>query len=325
VKAFNRIKAAPSSLAVDVRGLTVEFGSFKAVDDVTFKVKRGEIFGFLGANGAGKTTTIRVLCGLLRPSHGDIHVGGEEYGGDLVKLKAKSGYMSQKFTLYTDMSVAENLEFTAALRGVPEAELEKRKQRLFKLVGYDRPEDTLVADLPGGLKQQVSLAAALLHEPEIVFLDEPTAGVAPESRFRFWKIIRDLSAAGQTVFVTTHYMDEAEQCGRIALMRDGKLVALDTPAALKVHAFPYGLIEIEAGNAAAGWDAILRKKPGVLSLKPHGRRWHLEPANGGVYNKLKGALPKGLKAKRLAPSLEDVFLKIVEPNRPVSKKKAGHG
>jgi ABC-2 type transport system ATP-binding protein len=321
MKAFTRIKAAPSSLAVDVRGLTVEFGNFKAVDDVTFKVKRGEIFGFLGANGAGKTTTIRVLCGLLRPSHGDIHVGGEPYAGDLTKLKAKSGYMSQKFTLYTDMSVAENLDFAAALRGVPEKSLPARKAELFKLVGYDRPESTLVADLPGGLKQQVSLAAALLHQPEIVFLDEPTAGVAPEARFRFWKIIKDLSEAGQTVFVTTHYMDEAEQCGRIALMRDGKLVALDTPAALKDHAFPYGLIEIEAGpSAKAGWDAAMRKKPGVLSLKPHGRRWHLEPANGGVYNRLKGALPRGLKAKRLAPSLEDVFLKIVEPNKAPAKK-----
>jgi ABC-2 type transport system ATP-binding protein len=294
--------------------LTVAFGDFKAVDDVTFKVKRGEIFGFLGANGAGKTTTIRVLCGLLKPSAGEIHVGGEAFGADNTGLKKKSGYMSQKFTLYTDMSVAENMDFTAALRGVSTAQLKERKERLFKLVGFDRDEKAMVADLPGGLKQQVSLAAALLHEPEIVFLDEPTAGVAPEARYRFWAIIRDLSKAGQTVFVTTHYMDEAEQCGRIALMRDGKLVALDSPAGLKDHAFPHGLVEIEAKDGAdEAWVAPLRKAKGVRSLKPHGRRWHLEPESAAAAGRLVAQLGRGLKAKRIAPSLEDVFLKIVEP------------
>lgn len=311
--------------AVDVRHLTVAFGDFKAVDDVTFKVERGEIFGFLGANGAGKTTTIRVLCGLLRPSAGEIHVGGAEFGGDNVGLKKKSGYMSQRFTLYTDMSVAENMDFTAILRGVPAKEFKARKERLFKLVGFDRDEKTLVSDLPGGLKQQVSLAAALLHEPEIVFLDEPTAGVAPEARHRFWQIIRDLSAAGQTVFVTTHYMDEAEQCGRIALMRDGKLVALDSPAGLKRAAFPHGLIELEAGpQAGEAWIQPLRGAAGVVSLKPHGRRWHLEPASAAVSARLRARLPKGLHAHVIKPSLEDVFLKIVEP-QTAKKKGASHG
>lgn len=311
-------------LAVDVRGLTVQFGDFKAVDNVSFKVWRGEIFGFLGANGAGKTTTIRVLCGLLRPSAGELRVGGETFGGDNVGLKRKSGYMSQKFTLYTDMSVAENMAFAAALRGVSAKELSARKERLFKLVGFDRDERTLVQDLPGGLKQQVSLAAALLHEPEIVFLDEPTAGVAPEARFRFWQIIRELSAAGQTVFVTTHYMDEAEQCGRIALMRDGKLVALDSPEGLKRRAFPHGLVEIEPSDPHdESWVEPLRRAAGVLSLKPHGRRWHLEPATAALALRYAARLPPGLKGRRIKPSLEDVFLKLVEPKG--GKKETGRG
>jgi len=300
--------------AVDVRELTVRFGDFVAVDKVSFQVAKGEIFGFLGANGAGKTTTIRVLCGLLKPSSGEIHVGGESFHDDNSGLKSKSGYMSQKFTLYNDMTVAENLEFKASLRGVSKTDLKTRKERLFKLVGYDHSENDMVGSLPGGLKQQVSLAAALLHEPEIIFLDEPTAGVSPEARARFWDIIRDLAKAGQTVFVTTHYMDEAEQCGRIALMRDGKLVALDSPAGLKKATFPFGLIEIEeSGPLDEGWVAALRGREGVASLKPHGRRWHLEPVSQEASQALRTGLPAGLTAKDFEPSLEDVFLKVVEP------------
>ena len=269
---------APQSWAVEVRDLTVRFGPFTAVDQVSFQVAKGEIFGFLGANGAGKTTTIRVLCGLLKPTSGSILVGGESFHDDNQALKSNSGYMSQKFTLYHDMTVAENMAFKAALRGVSEADFRLRKEKLFRLVGFDHSEDAMVGSLPGGLKQQVSLAAALLHEPEIIFLDEPTAGVSPEARARFWAIIRDLAKAGQTVFVTTHYMDEAEQCGRIALMRDGKLVALDSPSGLKRHFFPWGLLELEGpGTLDPSWVEPLRARPGVLSLRPHGRRWHLEP------------------------------------------------
>ncbi|HTB23674.1 MAG TPA: ABC transporter ATP-binding protein [bacterium] len=305
----------PQSLAVDVKDLTVRFGDFIAVDKVTFQVAKGEIFGFLGANGAGKTTTIRVLCGLLKPSSGEIHVGGESFHDDNQGLKSKSGYMSQKFTLYNDMTVAENLEFKASLRGVSKEDLKSRKERLFSLVGYEHSENDMVGSLPGGLKQQVSLAAALLHDPEIIFLDEPTAGVSPEARSRFWDIIRNLAAAGQTVFVTTHYMDEAEQCGRIALMRDGKLVALDSPAGLKKMTFPYGLIELEeSGPLPEDWVATLRAREGVASLKPHGRRWHLEPLSPEASQDLRKGLPSGLSAKDFEPSLEDVFLKVVEPS-----------
>jgi ABC-2 type transport system ATP-binding protein len=308
------MKAGSKTLAVEASGLTVKFGDFKAVDDVSFKVKPGEIFGFLGANGAGKTTTIRVLCGLLHPSSGTVKVAGLTLKDKTANaVKAKVGYMSQKFTLYTDMTVGENLDFAAALRSVPEKEVAARKARLFKLVGFDRGEDTRVQDLPGGLKQQVSLAAALLHEPEIVFLDEPTAGVAPAARQRFWSIIREVAASGRTVFVTTHYMDEAEQCGRIALMRDGRLEALDSPAGLKRLAFPAPLVELEAGaNLAAGWQKILIKRKGALALRTHGRRWHLETASKAAWTALKAKLPRGLKAKVIDPTLEDVFLKLVD-------------
>ncbi len=224
--------------AVESFGLTVKFGDFTAVDQVDFQVKRGEIFGFLGANGAGKTTTIRVLCGLLEPTQGTVRVAGLSFEKDGAEaIKRKVGYMSQKLTLYQDMSVTENMEFIASLRKLPNAVLAERKKSLFEFIKFTADPSMLVRDLPGGLKQEVSLAASMLHDPDIIFLDEPTAGVAPASRARFWRLIRQVSAVGKTVFVTTHYMDEAEQCGRIALMRDGKLIALNTPAGLKREAF----------------------------------------------------------------------------------------
>jgi ABC-2 type transport system ATP-binding protein len=226
-------------LAVEVQNLTVKFGDFTAVNDITFQVGRGEIFGFLGANGAGKTTTIRVLCGLLKPTAGRARVAGLDFEtSEAVAIKNKVGYMSQRLTIYQDLSVAENLAFCASLRKMDAARLASRSRELLDFIRFTAEPATLVQDLPGGLKQEVSLAAAMLHDPEIVFLDEPTAGVAPASRRRFWQLIRKVASTGKTVFVTTHYMDEAEQCGRIALMRDGKVIALDSPAGLKDQAFP---------------------------------------------------------------------------------------
>ena len=229
----------PVELAVDVKNLSVRFGDFKAVDQISFSVARGEIFGFLGANGAGKTTTIRVLCGLLTPSQGSAEIAGIPVtAARAIDVKNKVGYMSQKFTLYNDLSVGENLEFIASLRKLSDAVLKQRQAELFAFVGFDKPVNTLVKDLPGGMKQQVSLAAALLHDPDIVFLDEPTAGVSPGARAKFWDLIRQLSARGKTIFVTSHYMDEVEQCQRIALMRDGQIIALGSPAELKRSTFP---------------------------------------------------------------------------------------
>ncbi|WP_413574582.1 ABC transporter ATP-binding protein [Bdellovibrio sp. HCB290] len=225
--------------SVEVKDLSVKFGDFYAVHGVSFSVTAGEIFGFLGANGAGKTTTIRVLCGLLTPSEGDAHVCGIDVRTDSLEVKKQVGYMSQKFTLYDDMTVAENLSFTAALRKLDDVQFKIQKEKLLHFIKFQRDENTMVRDLPGGIKQQVSLVASVLHDPKVVFLDEPTAGVSPAFRQRFWGLIRELAGSGKTVFVTTHYMDEAEQCGRIALMKDGQLIALDSPVNLKKHSFPH--------------------------------------------------------------------------------------
>ncbi|WP_246845516.1 ABC transporter ATP-binding protein [Bdellovibrio sp. NC01] len=216
----------------------MKFGDFYAVKDISFSVEQGEIFGFLGANGAGKTTTIRVLCGLLIPSEGEAFVCGTRVADDPLKVKQSVGYMSQKFTLYDDMTVDENLSFAASLRKLDEQKFKENKERLLKFIRFQQSGSSMVRDLPGGVKQQMSLVAALLHDPEVVFLDEPTAGVSPAYRQRFWQLIREVAGNGKTVFVTTHYMDEAEQCGRIALMKEGQLIALDTPENLKKKNFP---------------------------------------------------------------------------------------
>ncbi|WP_374035735.1 ABC transporter ATP-binding protein [Bdellovibrio bacteriovorus] len=224
--------------SVEVQNLSVKFGDYYAVKDISFTVEKGEIFGFLGANGAGKTTTIRVLCGLLLPSQGEARVCGLDVQRQAFEVKKKVGYMSQKFTLYDDMTVAENLTFTASLRKLPDQQVKMQKERLLEFIRFKASEKTLVKDLPGGIKQQVSLVSSLLHDPEIVFLDEPTAGVSPAYRQRFWSLIRALGKEGKTVFVTTHYMDEAEQCHRIALMRSGELIALNSAEGLKAANFP---------------------------------------------------------------------------------------
>lgn len=224
--------------AVEVSGLSVQFGDFFAVRDISFTVATGEVFGFLGANGAGKTTTIRVLCGLLLPTQGEARVCGLDVLTRSFEVKKKVGYMSQKFTLYDDMTVKENLEFTSSLHKMDSQKFRQQKEKLLTMIRFKTSEDVLVKDLPGGIKQQVSLVSAVLHDPEIVFLDEPTAGVSPAFRQRFWNLIRELAREGKTVFVTTHYMDEAEQCGRIALMRSGDLIALDSPLGLKQKSFP---------------------------------------------------------------------------------------
>ena len=301
------------SWAVEAEDLTVRFGDFTAVDSVSFRVAPGEIFGFLGANGAGKTTTIRALCGLLRPTSGRVRVAGLDAADGLTPIKRKVGYMSQRFTLYDDMTVQENLSFAAALRKMPGDVLARRVKELFDTIGFDQPVSTLVRDLAGGYKQELSLAAAMLHNPEVVFLDEPTAGVAPGARARFWTLIRRIAASGKTVFVTTHYMDEAEQCGRIALMRAGKLIALDEPAALKRHAFPEPLVELEAGpGAREGWVEEARRSPGVKELMPHGLRWHASVADAAAVSRLSGVLAPGVSVRAITPSLEDVFIRLVE-------------
>jgi ABC-2 type transport system ATP-binding protein len=302
-----------NACALELKGLSIKFGDFTAVDDISFCVNRGEIFGFLGANGAGKTTTIRMLCGLLVPTSGSATVGGLGFEDGGMGIKKIVGYMSQKFTLYNDLTVGENMDFAAGLRKLEPAYAGKRRKELFDLIGFTKPLSTMVGALPGGIKQELSLAAAMLHDPEIVFLDEPTSGVAPASRARFWSLIRKITALGKTVIVTTHYMDEAEQCGRIALMRTGKIIALGTPAELKAAAFPGPMTEIDFKERGPGaYLKQLGAAPGLLELSPHGMRWHAAFKDAAARDSALAGLPAGASAERIAPSLEDVFIRLVE-------------
>ncbi|MBL0058946.1 MAG: ABC transporter ATP-binding protein [Elusimicrobia bacterium] len=298
--------------AVEALDLTVRFGDFTAVDGVTFDVAPGEIFGFLGANGAGKTTTIRVLTGLLPPTSGGVRVAGLTFEDGGRAIKSRVGYMSQRFTLYNDLTVSENLSFAAGLRKIPSAISAERTRRLLNFIKFDQPLNTLVRNLPGGLKQEVSLVAALLHDPEIVFLDEPTAGVSPSSRARFWALIRGLAKEGKTIFVTTHYMDEAEECGRIALMRAGRIIALGSPADLKKKAFPERLLEIQwKGAAPEGWrNALL--SGAAMSVVPYGLTHHVLVRDQAAWTLFASDHSGKLSARDIQPSLEDVFIRLVE-------------
>ena len=304
-----------TEIAVEVRNLTVAFGDFKAVNNITFKVKKGEIFGFLGANGAGKTTTIRVLCGLLPPTSGEALISGVDFSthSNADRIKSKVGYMSQKFTLYEDLSVEENLDFIASLRKLDDKVYLERRTRLLKFIAFNRDLKSLVRSLPGGVKQQVSLVAAQLHDPEIVFLDEPTAGVTPAARAKFWELIRQLAASGKTIFVTTHYMDEAEQCGRIALMRTGEIIALDSPAGLKKTAFSTPIVELSSKTPLdLNHIAKLREEKAFESVEPYGMRLHAVIKDEAEWAAAKSRLSKDFEVREIEPSLEDVFIRMVE-------------
>jgi len=302
-----------SQISVQVENLTVKFQEFTAVDRVSFTVNRGEIFGFLGANGAGKTTTIRVLCGLLLPTEGRVEVAGVSQDDGIDKMKTKVGYMSQKFTLYNDLTISENLAFTASLRKIPDDIFSARKKELLEFIGFDQSLTTMVSELPGGIKQQVSLVASILHDPEVVFLDEPTAGVTPAARARFWGLIQKLAVAGKTMFVTTHYMDEAEQCDRVALMRAGQIIALDSPENLKRLTFPEPLFEIEPPSSApSGWLERVRGEPSVAEVQPYGQRYHVRVRDLAEWETFVKQVLAGFRSHPIKPSLEDVFIRLVE-------------
>ena len=299
--------------AVEVENLVVRFGDFTAVDHISFSVQPGEIFGFLGANGAGKTTTIRVLCGLLTPTSGTVRVAGAGFEEGEKAIKSKVGYMSQKFTLYNDLQVGENLDFMAALRKLDQDVYLKSRQQLFKFISFDRPLETPVQDLPGGLKQEISLVAALLHDPEIIFLDEPTAGVAPAARSRFWRLIHQLAERGKTVFVTTHYMDEAEECGRIALMREGKIIAADSPAGLKKTYFPTPVFEFDPKEPMSATEtSTFKKNPVFAFFEPYGLRFHAAVHSGAAWEESRSQFESKFTIRAIPPSLEDVFIRAVE-------------
>jgi len=218
---------------VIAHNLTKKFGSFIATDAITFVVERGEIFGFLGANGAGKTTAIRMLCGLLRPSSGEAQVAGYDVYRQPDKIKERIGYMSQKFSLYEDLTIRENIKFYGGIYGLSRPVIKEKTERIVAELQLEQVADKLVGSLPLGWKQRLAFSVALVHDPEVVFLDEPTGGVDPLTRRQFWEMIYAAAARGTTIFVTTHYMDEAEYCNRVSIMVDGKIQALDTPSGLK--------------------------------------------------------------------------------------------
>lgn len=308
---------------IRVRGLTRRFGKFTAVDSVDFDVWKGEIFGYLGANGAGKSTTIRMLCGLLAPSSGEARVAGIDVSHDPEKVKRSIGYMSQKFSLYSELTVEENIEFFGGAYGLGRKHLKARGQQVLQAVGLESERRTKTADLPGGWRQRLALGCAILHEPRIVFLDEPTAGVDPLSRRDFWSLIRQLARSGTTVLVTTHYMDEAEYCDRVGLMVDGRLAALDTPAGLKSAFVPGVLLNVRGPGPDAA--EILGRVRGAMQVERFGAGFHLrlqQPAPG--VEEVRGFLAEAgvldAEVEVLEPNLEDVFLEVV---RKASDPKLG--
>ena len=219
--------------SISVRGLTKKFGSFTAVDNISFDVRKGEIFGFLGANGAGKTTAMRILCGLSRPTAGEGTVAGWNIRKDQERIKRSIGYMSQKFSLYPDLKTWENIELFGGIYRLNDEQIAAKTQTMLRRLGMEEARDMFVRDMPLGWKQKLAFSIAMIHSPQIVFLDEPTGGVDPRTRRNFWEMIYEAAEAGVTVFVTTHYMDEAEYCDRVSIMVDGRIEALDSPAALK--------------------------------------------------------------------------------------------
>jgi ABC-2 type transport system ATP-binding protein len=302
------------TLPVVVRDLTRRFGAFTAVDGVSFEVEPGEIFGFLGPNGAGKTTTIKMLTGLLAPSEGEGRVAGRDIRLERREIKKRIGYMSQKFSLYGDLTVEENIELFGGLYGVSGARLAERRAWILSMAELDGLEGRSTDELPLGWKQRLALGCAMVHEPAILFLDEPTSGVDPLARRRFWDLIDGMARSGTTVFVSTHYMEEAEYCHRLALMNRGRLIALDTPGNLRARVVE-PILEVLTDDAPRAVEALSRA-PGVLEAAMFGRTLHVtvDDTQGGealVREILSSAGRAVADVHTVPPSLEDVFVSLV--------------
>jgi len=302
--------------AISVRDLTRKFGGFVAVNHVSFDVERGEIFGFLGANGAGKSTTIRMLCGLLKPTSGTALVDGIDVSREPEQVKLRIGYMSQRFSLYELLTVDQNIRFFGGLYGLTDDQIENRKRFVIDMAGLTGRENTKARDLAGGWRQRLALGCAILHEPRIVFLDEPTGGVDPVSRRQFWRLIEDLSRRGVTILVTTHYLDEAEHCHRIAIISAGKMAALGTSHDLKQIFADRPIIEIHSSRPVDVMRALEQMKE-VEKTTIFGTAVHavFKPGQADI-TVLRDRLARlGLAVSAIdlvTPSLEDVFLDVVE-------------
>ena len=304
------------TFVVEVEDLVKKFDSFVAVDHIHFQVERGEIFGFLGPNGSGKSTTIRMLCGLLLPTSGKGKVAGFDLMNEPEKIKQAIGYMSQKFSLYDDLTVIENLHFFGGIYGLSGPSQREREGKVIEMIGLQDLQDRITRTLAVGWKQRLGLGCAILHEPSILFLDEPTAGVDPISRRNFWSLIQQMGEKGVTTFVTTHYMDEAEYCGRSALIYQGKIIALGTPSELKLKTLSQGVLEVECDPLVPALD-LLKKEPWISESAVFGDGLHVIGKEGVDLEREINVLfqKHGIFLKRMGwirPSLEDVFVSLIE-------------
>lgn len=313
---MRNVPHATADVVVEVSNLEKRFGAFRAVGGISFSVRRGEIFGFLGPNGAGKSTTIRMLCGLLAPTSGTGRVAGFDIVRDTERIKTRIGYMSQKFSLYDELTVEENIEFYSGIYQLPKAKKAERKAWVLQMAGLTAHRTSRTSDLSGGWKQRLALGCAVLHEPPILFLDEPTSGVDPNSRRQFWDLIYTLSEQGVTVFVTTHYMEESEYCDRLGVIYRGELIALGTPRELKTKHMTDAVLEIECErpNDAMG---LVERLTAVKEVALFGKGLHAvatdaTEAEKGIRDALTGTEFAPVTVQRITPTLEDVFVSLIE-------------
>ncbi len=309
--------------AIEVRELTKRFGAFTAVDRISFDVRQGEVFGFLGANGAGKSTTIRMLCGLLASTSGTASVGGYDINRQPEQVKSVIGYMSQKFSLYEDLSVEENIDFYGRVYGMTAAAIAERKEWVYDMANLHGRERSVTGTLSAGWKQRLALGCAVLHRPKIVFLDEPTSGVDPVMRRRFWELIYDLSSEGVTVLVTTHFLEEAEYCNDIILINAGRIIAGGSPKELKANYIRSPILEVRCEDVVAAM-ALFERQPWVQETSLFGAHLHVtvadEPAARREIASQLGERGIAVESvQRITPSLEDVFIYLLDQEA----KKAG--
>ncbi len=303
--------------SVVAEGLTKKFGDFTAVDRVSFKIRRGEIFGFLGPNGSGKSTTIRMLCGIINPTAGAARVIGYDVIQASEEIKKRIGYMSQRFSLYEDLTVEENLEFYAGVYNVPRSRIKERKRFVFKMADLVGRERELAANLSVGWKQRLALGCSIIHQPEMVFLDEPTGGVDPLARRDFWDLLYNMAEEGTTLFITTHYMDEAEHCYRLGFIYEGKIIALGTPAEIKTEKMPATVLEVIPSDLDKAFEA-LNKIVELDEVIIHGNSLHVvtriepEHAISLVSGELTSHAISVYDVEPVDPSLEDVFISLID-------------
>lgn len=302
--------------AIEVENLTKRFGTFTAVDHINFEVKEGEIFGFLGANGAGKSTAIRMLCALLTSTGGTARVGGYDINKQPLKVRERIGYMSQKFSLYEDITVEENIDFFGKVYGLTDSELDERKQWVLDIANLHGREKSITRTLSGGWKQRLALGCAVLHRPRIVFLDEPTSGVDPVMRRRFWELINEMSAEGVTVIVTTHFLEEAEYCNDIILINAGKIIATGSPKELKDNYIRHPILEVQCSNVIQAMEEV-ESQPWAIETSVFGTYLHVSVPNEEegkikIREMLSASRIDIYNIERITPSLEDVFIFLLE-------------